>query len=208
MIKMILYRDKYWKYTSLLSFTNIMERLQNRVSFLTCTNSFDVLCLFCQWSVDFFLTKIWGLLWGNARVIKCDNLFHHKGRADVLKLVDLAQLYMSKQDEEEEVMQVSRKAKVLKSAFAWNEDVSSKLTKIPQHQQYQQHQQPQTDPRFPWMTDGDGHEQPQKNGKKSDVPARPKTTGEFWAQCPKHSNFCPSSGLTDIVDLLRNFMWS
>ncbi|XP_030828362.1 uncharacterized protein LOC100888893 [Strongylocentrotus purpuratus] len=109
-----------------------------------------------------------------------------KGRADVLKLVDLAQLYMSKQDEEEEVMQVSRKAKVLKSAFAWNDDVSSKLTKIPQHQQYQQHQQPQSDPRFPWMTGGDGHEQPQKNGKKLDVPARPKTTGQISSRTRNH----------------------
>lgn len=172
--------DKYWKYTFLLSFTNIMERSQNKGSNLACNEycntGFDISCSFVNAVFIFYLTKIWGILWGNARVIKCDNVFDHKGRADVLKLVDLAQLYMSKQDEEEEVMQVSRKAKVLKSAFAWNEDVSSKLTKIPQHQQYQQ---PQTDPRFPWMTGGDGHEQPQKNGKKSDVPARPKTTGEF-----------------------------
>ncbi|XP_072173773.1 uncharacterized protein [Diadema setosum] len=65
-----------------------------------------------------------------------------KGRADVLKLVDLAQLYMSKQAEEEEVIQMSRKARVLsgRSVTMWSDDIGSKVM---QHQQQQQQQRQQ-----------------------------------------------------------------
>ncbi|XP_054751372.2 uncharacterized protein LOC129257139 [Lytechinus pictus] len=126
-----------------------------------------------------------------------------KGRADVLKLVDLAQLYLSKQAEEEEVMEVSRKARVLsgRSAVGWNEDFSSKLSKIPQHQQYHQNQQPNSDPRFPWMTGDDGQRQPQKNGKKSDVPSRPKTTGQIASRT---RNPVPSDVQDDMQGIRRS----
>lgn len=104
-----------------------------------------------------------------------------KGRADVLKLVDLAQLYMSKQAEEDEVIQISRKARVLsgRSVNMWSDDVSSRFMQPTQQQQQQlQRQNP-----FPWMCvgDGDGQQNQQKKNikMKTDRPARPKTTGQI-----------------------------